>query len=94
MGKVKYFQPLGVAEAFRQYCVDRGLNPVTPDGLQRFVDEQYPQGGEGRPNEIYLQRLLYNSSDTSDTPEGRASTNKLRFTKVGPNTYSPRSIIG
>ncbi len=92
MGKVKYFPPLGVAEALRRYCVGNGLNAVTPDDLQRFVDRQYSEGGaEGRPNEIYLQRLLDNSSDT---PGGRASTNKPRFTKVGPNTYRPKSIIG
>ena len=90
MGKVKYFPPLGVAEAFRQYCVDNGLNVVTPDDLRRFVDKQY-SGSEDKPNEIYLQRLLDNSSDT---PGGRGSTNKLRFTKIGPNTYSPKSIIG
>ena len=87
MGRIKYFPPLGVAEAFRQYCVDNGLNSVTPDDLWRFVDKQYPQGGsEDRPNGIYLRRLLDNSSDT---PGSRASTNKTRFTKIGPNTYRP-----
>ncbi len=91
MGKVKFFPPLGVAEAFRQHCVDKRLNSVTPEDLLRFVDEQYPQdGSEDRPNEIYLRRLLDNSSD--NTLGGKTSTNKTRFNKTRSNTYSP--IIG
>ncbi|MCL0074700.1 hypothetical protein M1N53_00905 [Thermodesulfovibrionales bacterium] len=87
MGEVKYFKPLGVAETFRQYCVDNGLNAVTPDDLRRLVDERYLQGGLKTDQ---MKSIYGVCSTTRLIPlGGRASANKTRFTKIGPNIYRP-----